>query len=373
MNSPAPVIARHAFAVVGGGVFGSAFAYGLARLGHDVALLDEGDGAFRAARGNFGLLWVQGKGLGCSAYAKWTRLSSDLWSELAGELAAETGIDVEYQRRGGFTPCHDDKSLARLAGISQCLEAQEEGRYSFDLLDGADLRKLVPSVGPRVAGGVFCPQDGHVNPLALLHALHAGFVAKGGTLRAHTPVSRIETTGSGFLLATPHGAIGADRLIIAAGLGGRALAAQVGIDLPVAPNRGQVLVTECLEPTIPLPSPIARQMGNGSVQIGYSEEDVGFDRSTTLSVLARIAAEAAATFPILGRARIVRTWGCLRTLTPDRFPVYERTRSGPTAFAAVAHSGVTLAAAHVYRMAGAMAEDHLPEDVHALDGARFHV
>jgi glycine/D-amino acid oxidase-like deaminating enzyme len=58
--------------VVGGGVVGTAIAYGLARAGERVALLDEGDDAFRAARGNFGLVWVQGKGAGTPPYARWT-------------------------------------------------------------------------------------------------------------------------------------------------------------------------------------------------------------------------------------------------------------------------------------------------------------
>ena len=54
------------------GVVGMSLAYGLARAGETVRLLDEGDDAFRAARGNFGLVWVQGKGLGNPPYARWT-------------------------------------------------------------------------------------------------------------------------------------------------------------------------------------------------------------------------------------------------------------------------------------------------------------
>ena len=50
------------FVVVGGGLVGAAIAYGLAKAGEQVLLLDEGDIAFRAARGNFGNVWVQGKG-----------------------------------------------------------------------------------------------------------------------------------------------------------------------------------------------------------------------------------------------------------------------------------------------------------------------
>ena len=57
--------ARDAFdvAVIGGGLVGAAIAFGLRSLGARLAVVDEGDVAHRAARGNFGLIWVQGKGM----------------------------------------------------------------------------------------------------------------------------------------------------------------------------------------------------------------------------------------------------------------------------------------------------------------------
>ncbi len=56
--------------VIGGGLVGAAIAYGLARKGLRVANLDEGDVALRASRGNFGLVWVQGKGVGRPEYTQ---------------------------------------------------------------------------------------------------------------------------------------------------------------------------------------------------------------------------------------------------------------------------------------------------------------
>ena len=81
-------------AVVGGGVVGASIAWGLARKGTRVAVLDEGDTAFRASRGNFALVWVQSKGLGMAEYAAWTKRSAEAWPRLAAELKQETGIDV---------------------------------------------------------------------------------------------------------------------------------------------------------------------------------------------------------------------------------------------------------------------------------------
>ena len=90
-------------AVVGGGLVGMATAWGLARAGVRVAVLDEGDVAHRASRGNFALVWVQSKGLGMPRYAAWTRRSSDLWAGFADELQRTTGIDTRFERPGGFT------------------------------------------------------------------------------------------------------------------------------------------------------------------------------------------------------------------------------------------------------------------------------
>ena len=83
-------MAERAFdvAIVGGGLVGAALGYGLRDLGKRLAILDEGDLAYRAARGNFGLIWVQGKGLGMPAYAEWTLRSARAWPRLAAELRA---------------------------------------------------------------------------------------------------------------------------------------------------------------------------------------------------------------------------------------------------------------------------------------------
>ncbi len=89
-------------AVIGGGLVGSAIAYGLAKQGSDVAVFDEGDLAFRASRGNFGLIWVQSKGMGMPQYAAWTLRSAALWPKLAAELIERTGVDPDLQQPGGL-------------------------------------------------------------------------------------------------------------------------------------------------------------------------------------------------------------------------------------------------------------------------------
>lgn len=59
------MLASYDTIVVGGGLVGSAVGCGLVRRGQRLLVLDEGDVAFRASRGNFGLVWVQGRALAC--------------------------------------------------------------------------------------------------------------------------------------------------------------------------------------------------------------------------------------------------------------------------------------------------------------------
>ena len=65
--------------IVGGGLVGAAVACGIASKGNSVAIVDGEDGDFRASRGNFGLVWVQGKGAKHAPYAQWSGNAAKLW------------------------------------------------------------------------------------------------------------------------------------------------------------------------------------------------------------------------------------------------------------------------------------------------------
>jgi glycine/D-amino acid oxidase-like deaminating enzyme len=137
-----------------------------------------------------------------------------------------------------------------------------------------------------------------------------------------------------------------EKIVLTAGLGNKTLAPMVGLNAPVQPNRGQVLVSERIKHFINYPTGHVRQTGEGSIQIGDSKEDVGFNQGTTLEVMAQIASRARKMFPILKDVRLIRAWGALRVMTPDGYPIYEQSESHPGAYLVTCHSGVTLGAFH---------------------------
>ncbi|MBI3154175.1 MAG: FAD-binding oxidoreductase [Burkholderiales bacterium] len=359
--------------VIGGGLVGTAVAYGLSRLGGNITLLDEGDDAFRASRGNFGLIWVHGKGRGAPHYARWTRESGRRWPTLAARLRDETGIDVQFEQPGGFHLCFSDAELEARSERLAAVRDEVGGDYPFEILERAALRERLPQVGPKVVGASYSPMDGDVNPLKLLRALHAACTQRGVVLKAGHGVERI-THADG--LFTAHGGgrqFRAPKLVLAAGLGNARLAGQVGLNAPVGPSRGQLIVTERTRKLLDHPTGHVRQTDEGSIQIGESVEDAGFDDSTTTSTLAELACRAVASFPMLGRLNVVRVWAALRVMTPDVCPIYQESTSCPGAYVVACHGGVTLAAAHAFRIAPWIDGAAAPDELGAFRGDRFPV
>lgn len=338
--------------IVGGGMVGSALAYGLIKTGANVTMLDQGDRDLRAARGNFGLLWVQGKGADYPDYAQWTLLSTRLWPEFAKELKSLTGIDVQLQQHGGIHYCLEEQEFFEYETELALQAKASNGEFDFCMVSGDQLKALEPNINSNIAGGAYSPNDGHVNPLLLLRAMQAGFSSLGGDYRPHHGVRSIEPSDDGFLLHTEQGQLRAAKVILAAGLDNQRLASMLGMHQPLRPQRGQLLITERLPHLLNYPSIYLRQTGDGSIQIGDSSEDVGLDDSNTVEVMATLASRAVSLLPALTHRRLVRGWGALRVLSPDGYPIYDPSPQAKTeAYAISCHSAVTLAAAHALHLA----------------------
>ena len=362
-------------AVVGGGLVGAATAWGLAREGLRVALLDEGDRAVRASRGNFALVWVQSKGLGLAAYAGWTIRSSNAWGGFADLLKQETGLDVSFQRPGGFHLALSERELEARATILKRLHNQPGiVDYRTEILDHAQVAKMLPDIGPEVVGASYCPLDGHVNSLRLFRTLHTAINARGVTYLPGYRVEAITRDAGEFRLATAKGEVRAAKVALAAGNANMRLAPMVGLAAPMRPERGQIVVTERLRPFLRHPVVTVRQTDEGSVMIGDSKEDSTDPTGLTLGVSATEAERAVRLIPMLANVNVVRTWSAIRVMTGDGFPIYDESPTQPGAFVLCCHSGVTLAANHALTVAPMIARGALePELVAPFSARRFHV
>jgi glycine/D-amino acid oxidase-like deaminating enzyme len=252
---------------------------------------------------------------------------------------------------------------------------QEAGNFGFEyrMLDHHELADLLPGLGPAVAGASWTPYDGHANSLNLLHALHKAFADKGGTYLPNRTVTEAMAAPGDFRLDLAGETIAAPKIVLAAGLGNAKLAPLFGLSAPVRPQRGQILVTERAARIWPLPLGSLRQTQEGSIMLGSSEEDVGFDTSQKPEIMRKIAQRAVLSFPWLAELQIVRAWAALRVMPPDGLPIYDESERFPGAFTANCHSGVTLAAAHANAFAPMVAQGALDPMMAPFSAKRFDV
>ncbi|GAA5017423.1 FAD-binding oxidoreductase [Kitasatospora paranensis] len=367
-------------AVVGAGVVGAACAHYAARAGLRVAVVDRGPVAGGTTGAGEGNLLVSDKEPGPELDL--ALLSARLWRELAEQL----GPAVEYEPKGGLVVAADPAGLAPLHAFAA---AQTAAGVVCETVAADRLADLEPHLAPGLAGGVHYPQDAQVQPaLAAAHLLRSARLA-GAHLRLGETVTAVRTRPDGSVrgLATDRGGIAAPAVVNAAGTWGGELAALAGVRLPVLPRRGFVLVTE------PLPrivrhkvyaadyvadvasasaalqtSAVVEGTPAGPVLIGASRERVGFDRTLSVEVLRRLAAQAAALFPVLREVAVQRAYRGFRPYLPDHLPAIGADARVPGLYHACGHEGAGIGLAPA---TGLLIAAQLTGATPALDPAPF--
>ncbi|WP_405810586.1 FAD-binding oxidoreductase [Streptomyces sp. NBC_00210] len=357
--------------VIGAGVIGAACAYYAARSGLSVTVIDRGPVAGGTTGAGEGNLLVSDKEPGPEL--ELALLSASLWRELAEALPP----DIEFEAKGGLVVASDE---TRLTALREFAAAQSAAGVKALEVPGDSLHELEPHLAPGLPGAFHYPQDAQVQPaLAAAHLLHAS----GAEVRLGEEVTGILTGSSGEIrgVRTASGELHTPHVVNAAGTWGGAVAGLAGVSLPVLPRRGFVLVTE------PLPrlvrhkvyaadyvadvasgsaelqtSAVVEGTPAGPVLIGASRERVGFDRSLSVEVLRRLAAQATTLFPVLAGVSAMRTYAGFRPYLPDHLPAIGPDPRAPGLFHACGHegAGIGLAPATGLLVAGMLRGSELP-------------
>ncbi|MER5640524.1 FAD-dependent oxidoreductase [Kitasatospora sp. NPDC002227] len=322
----------HDVVVIGAGVVGAACAYYATQAGLSVAVVDRGPVAGGTTGAGEGNLLVSDKEPGPELTL--ALYSTRLWQELAEEL----GEQVEYEPKGGLVVASGEAGMAALRTFAA---HQAETGVDSEEIPGERLRELEPHLAEGLAGGFHYPQDAQVQPaLAAAHLLRAARRA-GAEVFLGEAVTAIRRGPGGAVtgVTTERRSIDAPAVVNAAGTWGGELAKLAGVHLPVMPRRGFVLVTE------PLPrvvrhkvyaadyvadvasgsaalqtSAVVEGTPAGPVLIGASRERVGFDRTMSVEVLHRLAANAVKLFPLLAEVSVQRAYRGFRPYLPDHLP-----------------------------------------------------
>jgi glycine/D-amino acid oxidase-like deaminating enzyme len=362
--------------VIGAGVVGAACAYYCATAGLRVAVLDRGGVAAGTTSAGEGNILVSDKEPGVELDL--ALLSVRLWRALGERLGAES---LELQPKGGVVVARDERAAHGLAALAATQRA-----VGVDAVDvtAADLADLEPNLTRDVVSGAHYPQDMQVQPVLAAARLLRHARSLGATVRTGTEVLGFRHGGDGAITGvhTASGDIAARWVVNAAGTWGGQVAAAAGAPVPVLPRKGFILVTEPLPRAVRHKVYTADYVANvasgdagletsvvvegtaaGTVLIGASRERVGFDRTLSLPVLRRLAAQAVGLFPFLADVALLRSYLGFRPYCPDHLPVIGEDPRVPGLVHACGHegAGIGLSAATGHLIAQALTG--VPPDV----------
>ena len=312
--------------VIGGGVIGCAIAYEVARAGLDVTVLERAGRVAAAASGkNPGVISLATKTPGRTATL--ARASALLFPELLERL----GDTCDYRREGSLVVFEDDQEAAYLRDRADALASQG---IPLTFVDAAEAREIQPLVENGIQGALWCALDAILDPTALTAALARAAADLGvhiGLREEVLGISRKAGRVSGVRTST--GEWPAKWVVNAAGPWSAQVGRCLDITHPVSPRKGQLISTEPMRgvPCVRVTS--ARELvmkhggavedrpavgvgitpkPDGTVIIGGTNEDVGFDERVHAATCATIALAAARLFPRLAGVRIVGAWAGFR-------------------------------------------------------------
>jgi sarcosine oxidase subunit beta len=346
--------------IIGGGVIGASICYHLARERVRVVLLERDGLAAGSSGACDGLLLLQSKKPGIH-----TSLAIESIQMLA-RLAVELPLDVEFNREGGLVVIETDEEYEAMAQFAA--ERRVEG-IDVSLLDAAQARELEPCLSPEVRGATFCPYEGQINPMALTLAFARGASQMGARVIQGEEVRGINLSrGRVSGVVTDKQAYETEIVVNAAGVYAPGIGRLAGVDMPIVPRRGQLVVSATVPPILDrclisagyiaakfnpecsggkLAGGVSiEQTRSGNFLLGSTREFAGFDRRTNFPALKRIANRAVTIIPGLSDYNIIRSFAGLRPYTPDGLPILGWVDSVPGFVVAAGHEGdgITLSA-----------------------------
>lgn len=330
--------------IVGGGVIGLSLAYELSRHGLRIRVVDRGPPGKEASWAGAGILPPANRRTAIHPLDQLRGLSFELHPQWAAALHDETGIDTGYRKCGGIYLARSSGEAASLHGMWGLLR---EEAIRVERLSAGQVVELEPALDEVVRAGTFkaaylLPDEAQLRNPDHLRALVAACCRRGVEITSGVSVKHFDiAAGRLHRVHTTAGTYAAERFCVASGAWTRLLLEKLGISNGIMPIRGQMVMFACQRrPFRHILNEGSRYLvprDDGRVLAGSTEEEVGFDKSTTEQALTELTALGRELVPELRQAPVQRTWAGLRPGSYDGFPYLGAIPGLNNAFAAAGH------------------------------------
>jgi len=319
--------------------------------------------------------------------------------EMYRALSSELEIDVEFESKGGMILIENAQQLAIMEDF---VEQQKKYGLDVSIIDKNEVMKRQPHVRKGIIASTYSNKDSQVNPLKVMRGYlrksnKMGLVSvKGAAIKEISPLKdywRI-AFGNGEVVET-------QQIVNAAGAWAPQIGKMAGIDIPIIPKKGQIVVTEQippigetnvwsaeyivskLEPELnKKKDDIHSRLGigfafsqttDGNYLIGSTRENAGFDTETNLTALNILVKQAVSFFPIMKNVNMIRSFAGLRPASVDGKPIIGEVENSRGFYIAAGHEGDGIALAPI---TGKLISDmisgiHVPYNMEELNIRRF--
>jgi sarcosine oxidase subunit beta len=319
MNNTADVI------IIGAGVIGNATAYYLTKKGRSVIVLEEseyiGNGGSSRNGGGVRQSGRDPRELPLAMYGV-----EHLWPTLSEEL----DMDVEYYKQGNLRLGTTEAHLDLLRGLTK---NGSDGGLDMRMVDAKEAKDICPYLSDEVIGASWCPTDGHANPMLTTLAYYRAARRNGARFITGEKALEIKKIrGRARQVITPDNIYEGDTIVLLGGYGSRAVAAALGIDIPMTPLLMECLVTEDRPKLFyqmlgtAMADFYGHQSTHGSFVFGGSSGYEAYNKDDGTPINTALTAPCICRgimgyFPILKETKIVRTWAGWIDECADHVPV----------------------------------------------------
>ncbi|MHB8600218.1 MAG: glycine oxidase ThiO [Ktedonobacteraceae bacterium] len=358
--------------IVGGGIIGCSIAYFLRKQGVEVIVLEKGDIGAQASSAAAGLLAPIRPLCQQDSFKTLQLAGLTCFSSFVPEVEAVSGIAVGYEQTGTLRLLPAEK----LVSVQAWAEAWQRAGYHIEMLTSEEIYEREPLLSSGLRGAVTIAEEAQVVPVQLVQAYAQAALNLGALLYDHTEVVALQQAKAGKRITgiwTDHGdLLICNQLVIAAGAWSALCGTWLDITLPVRPVRGEIIALR-------QPSPPVRHIifdegifdediyiapkPNGTVVIGATKADVGFDTSVSAGGVLHLLKVATQLLPALAYCSVQRMWAGLRPKTFDSRPLLGPISSWENVVIASGHGGfgVLLSAVTGETMAELVTTGRVPE------------
>lgn len=343
-------------AIIGGGIVGCAVAYYVSKAGMNAIIIEKNDIASGTSSRCDGNITIVDKDPGFDS------LMSLKSQELTVDLKDELEIPFEYRESGSILVCDNDDEME---AATEWVKTQSNAGLKFNVLTPSDIKKESPFFADDIPGGLECETDSLINPYLFCYSLIDKARSYGLEVKTQAEVQDIEKHQTDFTIKTSAGDVHANRVVNAAGVWAPFIGKMVGIDIPIIPRKGHILVGSRQEPVMLrnvmefgyLMNKFGRQRiaderttnhgvalvleptESQNFLIGSSRQFVGYDESIDIQVVQTIAKRALRFFPKMNDFKIIRSYTGFRPFTEDHLPIVSEVEQVPGYYIAAGHEG----------------------------------